>query len=63
MDEQQKRFNYIKTILIPTILKQNDNLRNSELLKCTINLTETLNGFMSTIYTVELLIRCNNTQS
>lgn len=56
-DEAQKKLNFIENILPTFILKRNEEFSNHTVVKCSAEACSTLDGFMSAIYTVELVLQ------
>jgi hypothetical protein len=60
MTEGQKKLEFIQKILPRMILDCNDDLKNHSIVKCSAEACATLDGFMSAIYTVELVVKDQN---
>jgi hypothetical protein len=56
-DEGQKKLNFIQNVLPKLILETNADLKTHSVVKCTAEACATLDGFMSAIYTVELILK------
>lgn len=57
MDETAKKINFIENILPGLILERNEELKNHSVVKCTTNISAKLDGFMSSIFHVELVLK------
>lgn len=53
----EKKIEFIENDLIDRIIKSNDDLKNQTLIRKTVKAKSSLDGFMSTIITVELEMR------
>lgn len=58
--EGQRKLNFIQNVLPNLILERNEDLKNNVLINCTAEACSTLDGFMSAIYTVDLVLRDTN---
>lgn len=56
-DEGQKKLNFIQNILPKLILERNEDLKSQTVVKCEAEACTTLDGFMSAIYTVNLVMK------
>jgi hypothetical protein len=56
-NEGQKKLNFIQNILPQLILETNADLKAHSVVKCTAEACATLDGFMSAIYTVDLVLK------
>ena len=56
-DEGQKKLNFIENILPKLILERNEDLNGQTIVKCSAEACTTLDGFMSAIYTVDLVLK------
>jgi hypothetical protein len=57
MDETVRKINFIENILPALILERNVELQNYSVIKCKANLSEKLDGFMSSIFHVDLVLK------
>lgn len=56
-DEGQKKLNFIQNVLPKLILERNEDLKFHTIVKCSAEACATLDGFMSAIYTVDLVLK------
>ena len=57
MTEQKEiHLNFIKNHLPKLIINYNKDLHNTKIIKCDVEASEQLNGFMSAIYLVDLVL-------
>lgn len=56
-NEGQKKLNFIENILPKLILERNEDLKCQSVVKCSAEACTTLDGFMSAIYTVDLVLK------
>lgn len=49
-----KHTNFLENILPKLIINKNEDLQGSEVLKCVANSSKSLDGFMSSMYQVQL---------
>lgn len=57
MEEAQKKLNFIQNTLPKLILARNEDLSNQTFVKCTAQAASSLDGFMSAIYTADLVLK------
>lgn len=57
MAENQKKVDFIENVLSKLILECNEELKNQKVVKCTAEACTTLDGFMSAIYQVQLVLQ------
>lgn len=55
--ESEKKLNFIQKILPKLILERNDDLANQTVVACSAEACSSLDGFMSAIYTVDLVLK------
>lgn len=60
MEEGQKKLNFIEKALPKLILERNEDLRNQTIVSCAAEACTSLDGFMSAIYTVDLVLKDQN---
>lgn len=56
-EEAEKKLNFIQNVLPQLILGRNEELQNQTVLKCSAEACLSLDGFMSAIYTVDLVLK------
>lgn len=56
-DDATKKLNFIENSLPKLILQRNKDLSEQTVVKCTAKASSSLDGFMSAIYTVELVLK------
>lgn len=61
MSEDRKR-KYLQTSLVQTVLSKNSDLLDLEVLKCSLEVPSHLDGFMATIYCLNVTVRNKQTQ-
>lgn len=54
--DQEKAIRYLETILPLKIIRSNNELQNSRVIGCTAKSSKSLDGFLSTIYKVTLVL-------
>lgn len=59
-DEGQKKLNFIQNVLPQLILERNEDLKSQTVVKCLAEACSQLDGFMSAIYTVDLVLKDEN---
>lgn len=52
-----QKLNFIQNVLPKLIIDQDDDLKNQTVVKCSAEACSTLDGFMSAIYSVDLILR------
>lgn len=57
MADNQKKVNFIENVLPKLILERNEDLKGHKVAKCTAEACTTLDGFMSAIYQVQLVLQ------
>lgn len=57
MADNQKTVNFIENVLPKLILERNEELKDHKVVKCTAEACTTLDGFMSAIYQVQLVLK------
>lgn len=57
MADNQKKVNFIENVLPKLILERNEDLKGHKVVKCTAEACTTLDGFMSAIYQVQLVLQ------
>lgn len=55
--DDDRKLNFIQKILPKLIKERNEDLQNQEIVKCAAEACSSLDGFMSAIYTVELVLK------
>lgn len=53
----EKINNFLKVVLPERVLQNNDEFRNYEVSNCVANRIETFDGFLSTLYNIELELK------
>lgn len=56
-EEAEKKLNFIQNVLPKLILGRNEELQNHIVVKCSAEPCSSLDGFMSAIYTVDLVLK------
>ncbi|XP_053695472.1 uncharacterized protein LOC128742996 [Sabethes cyaneus] len=62
MEDDRKR-NFLRTALLEEVLAKNADLKNSKVVKCTLTAPESLDGFMATIYSLDVIARASDAES
>lgn len=62
MSEVDVKIKFIENDLIERIIASNDDLKNQNLIQQNVTAPSTINGFTSSIFMVELVMRCNLTK-
>lgn len=57
VDERQKKLNFIEKTLPKLILERNEDLNQCNVVRCAAEACSSLDGFMSAIYTVDLVLK------
>jgi hypothetical protein len=59
-DEGQNKLNFIQNVLPQLILEKNEDLKSQIVVKCSAEASASLDGFMSAIYTVDLVLKAQD---
>jgi hypothetical protein len=57
MSEAQKRLDFVQNVLPKLIIERNNELMNHEIVKCTAKASNELDGFMSSVYFIDLTLK------